>query len=156
MIKILFLTFLLLLSNCTLNKVVQHHGVHNLEKKQNKLKINQSNKNDIIREIGPASINSTFDTDVYIYIERKTSTSKFTKLGKKKLLLNNVLILEIDNKGILANKKFYNMDDMKDIDFDNNVTETNYSKKSFIYDFLYTLRQRIDDPRGIKRIVKDN
>ena len=156
MIKILFLTFLLLLSNCTLNKVVQHHGVHNLEKKQNKLKINQSNKNDIIREIGPASINSIFDTDVYIYIERKTSTSKFTKLGKKKLLLNNVLILEIDNKGILANKKFYNMDDMKDIDFDNNVTETNYSKKSFIYDFLYTLRQRIDDPRGIKRIVKDN
>ena len=87
MIKILFLTFLLLLSNCTLNKVVQHHGVHNLEKKQNKLKINQSNKNDIIREIGPASINSTFDTDVYIYIERKTSTSKFTKLGKKKIII---------------------------------------------------------------------
>jgi len=144
------------LSNCTLNKVVQHHGVHNLEKKQNKLKINQSNKNDIIKYIGPPSINSTFDTDVYIYIERKTSTSKFTKLGKKKLLVNNVLILEINNKGILANKKFYNMNDMQDIDFENNVTETNYSKKSFIYDFLYTLRQRIDDPRGMKRIVKDD
>ncbi len=144
------------MSNCTLNKVVQHHGVHNLEKKQNKLKINQSNKNDIIKYIGPPSINSTFDTDVYIYIERKTSTSKFTKLGKKKLLVNNVLILEINNKGILANKKFYNMNDMQDIDFENNVTETNYSKKSFIYDFLYTLRQRIDDPRGMKRIVKDD
>tara|TARA_B100001559_G_scaffold232613_1_gene195940 strand:- start:399 stop:869 length:471 start_codon:yes stop_codon:yes gene_type:complete len=156
MIKILFLSFLILLSNCTLNKVVQHHGVHNLEKKQNKLKINQSNKNDIIKYIGPPSINSTFDTDVYIYIERKTSTSKFTKLGKKKLLVNNVLILEINNKGILANKKFYNMNDMQDIDFENNVTETNYSKKSFIYDFLYTLRQRIDDPRGMKRIVKDD
>ena len=156
MIKFLFLTFLLLLSNCTLNKVVQHHGVHNLEKKQNKLKINQSNKNDIIRQIGPPSINSTFDTDVYIYIERKTSTSKFTKLGKKKLLVNNVLILEINNKGILANKKFYNKDDMKDINFENNVTEASYGKKSFVNDFLYTLRQRIDDPRGVKRAVKDN
>ena len=155
MIKFLFLTFLLLLSNCTLNKVVQHHGVHNLEKKQNKLKINQSNKNDIIRQIGPPSINSTFDTDVYIYIERKTSTSKFTKLGKKKLLVNNVLILEINNKGILAKKKFYNKDDMQDINFENNITETSYAKKSFINDFLFTLRQRIDDPRGIKRIVKD-
>ena len=147
---------MLLLSNCTLNKVVQHHGVHNLEKKQNKLKINQSNKNDIIRQIGPPSINSTFDTDVYIYIERKTSTSKFTKLGKKKLLVNNVLILEINNKGILANKKFYNKDDMKDINFENNVTEASYGKKSFVNDFLYTLRQRIDDPRGVKRAIKDN
>lgn len=136
--------------------MIQHHGVHNLEKKQNKLKINQSNKNDIIRQIGPPSINSTFDTDVYIYIERKTSTSKFTKLGKKKLLVNNVLILEINNKGILANKKFYNKDDMKDINFENNVTEASYGKKSFVNDFLYTLRQRIDDPRGVKRAVKDN
>ena len=136
--------------------MVQHHGVHNLEKKQNKLKINKSNKNDIIRQIGPPSINSTFDTDVYIYIERKTSTSKFTRLGKKKLLVNNVLILEINSKGILINKKFYNIDSMQDIDFENNITESSYAKKSFINDFLYTLRQRIDDPRGIKRIVKEN
>ncbi len=155
MIRIIFLTLLLYLSNCSLNKVVQHHGVHNLEKKQSKLKINDSNKNDIFTQIGPPSVNSIFDTEVFIYIERKTSTSKFTKLGKKKLLVNNVLILEINKKGILENKKFYNKDDMKNIDFENNITETNYSKKSFVYDFLYTLRQRIDDPRGMKRAVKN-
>ena len=154
MIKIIFLTLLLFLSNCSLNKVVQHHGVHNLENKQNKLKVNQSNKNDIIKKIGPPSINSTFDTDVFIYIERKTSTSKFSKLGKKKLILNNVLVLEINNKGLLTSKKFYNKDDMQKIDFDTTETSANYSKKSFVYNFLYTLRQRIDDPRGIKRAVK--
>ena len=44
--KIIFLTLVLLLSNCTLDKVVQHHGVHNLEKKQLKLKVNDTNKND--------------------------------------------------------------------------------------------------------------
>ena len=102
-----FLSLVLLLSNCTLDKVVQHHGVHNLDKKQLKLKINSSNKNDITKIIGPPSTKSTFDNDVYIYIERKTSSSKLTKLGKKKLLTNNVLILEIDNKGILVSKKFY-------------------------------------------------
>jgi len=144
------------LSNCTLKKVVQHHGVNNLEKKQTKLKLNQSNKNDIIKQIGPPSVNSTFDTDVFIYIERKTSTSKFTKLGKKKVLVNNVLILEIDNRGILVNKKFYNINDMQNINFENSITEANYSKKSFVNSFLNTLRQRIDDPRGIKRAVKDN
>ena len=135
--------------------MVQHHGVHNLEKKQSKLKINESNKNDIFTQIGPPSVNSTFDTEVFIFIERKTSTSKFTKLGKKKLLVNNVLILEINKKGILENKKFYNKDDMTNIDFENNITETNYSKKSFVYNFLSTLRQRIDDPRGMKRAVKN-
>ena len=96
-----FLILLLLLqTNCSFNKVVQHHGVHNLEKKQVNLKINYTNKNDIIKLIGPPSTKSTFDNDVYIYIERKTSSSKLTRLGKKELITNNVLVLEVDNKGI--------------------------------------------------------
>ena len=51
---------------------MQHHGVHNLEKKQTKLKVNISNKNDIINLIGPPSTKSSFDNDIYIYIEKKT------------------------------------------------------------------------------------
>jgi len=135
-----------------LDKVVQHHGVHNLENKQAKLKINSTNKNDIIKLIGPPSTKSTFDNDVYIYIERKTSSSKLSKLGKKKLLTNNVLVLEIGNTGILLSKKFYNKDDMKNINFDEDQTGLNYSKKSFVYNFLSSLRQKIDDPLGKKRI----
>ncbi len=149
--KILILSFLFLAS-CSLNKVVQHHGVHNLEKKQTKLKINYSNKNDIIRLIGPPSTKSTFDNDVYIYIERKTSSSKLSKLGKKKLLKNDVLILEIDKTGILLSKKYYNKNDMKEIKFDENETSVNYSKQSFILSFIGSIRQKIDDPLGKKRI----
>ena len=130
---------------------MQHHGVHNLEKKQEKLKINQSNKNDILKIIGPPSTKSTFENDVYIYIERKTSNSKLSKLGKKVLIVNNVLILDINQKGLLVKKKFYNKDDMNKIKIDEKITNADYSKKSFIYNFFYTLRQRIDDPRGIKR-----
>tara|TARA_B100001121_G_C18272785_1_gene427022 strand:+ start:123 stop:584 length:462 start_codon:yes stop_codon:yes gene_type:complete len=149
--KLLILT-LFLLASCSLNKVVQHHGVHNLEKKQANLKINFTNKNDIIKLIGPPSTKSSFDNDVFIYIERKTSTSKLTKLGKKKLLTNNVLVLEIDNKGILLSKKFYNKEDMNKIDFNEEQTGLNYSKRSFVNSFLSSLRQKIDDPRGTKRI----
>ena len=123
-----------------------------MEKKQAKLKINYTNKNDIIKHIGPPSTKSTFDNDVFIYIERKTSSSKLTKLGKKKLIMNNVLVLEIDSKGILLSKKFYNMDDMNNIKFDEDKTSLNYSKRSFVYSFLSSLRQKIDDPLGKKRI----
>ena len=101
--------------------------------------------------IGPPSTKSTFDNDVYIYIERKTSSSKLRKLGKKVLLVNNVLILDINQKGLLVKKEFYNKNDMNQINFDDQKTNADYSKNSFIYNFFSTLRQRIDDPRGIKR-----
>ena len=149
--KLLLLT-LIFLSSCSLDKVVQHHGVHNLEKKQVKLKINYTNKNDIIKLIGPPSTKSSFDNDIYIYLERKTSSSRLAKLGKKKLIKNDVLVLEIDNTGILLSKKFYNKDDMNEIKFDENITGVNYSKRSFIYNFLSSIRQKIDDPLGKKRI----
>ena len=149
--KILLLT-LMILSSCSFNKIVQHHGVHNLEEKQVKLKINQTNKNDILKLIGPPSTKSTFDNDIYIYIERKTSGSNLSKLGKKKLIKNNVLVLEIDTKGILLSKKFYNKNDMNSINFDDGETGIEYSKRSFIYNFLSSLRQKIDDPLGKKRI----
>ena len=149
--KILLLSFIFLAS-CSLNKVVLHHGVHNLKDKQSKLKINYTNKNDIIKLIGPPSTKSTFDNDVYIYIERKTTSSKLTKLGKKELLINNVLVLELNKTGMLLSKKFYNKDDMSDLNFDQSETSINYSKKSFIYQFLSSVRQKIDDPLGKKRI----
>tara|TARA_B100001121_G_scaffold273646_1_gene260937 strand:+ start:1656 stop:2117 length:462 start_codon:yes stop_codon:yes gene_type:complete len=149
--KILLLT-LLILSSCSFDKIIKHHGVHNLEEKQTKLKINYSNKNDILKLIGPPSTKSTFDNDIYIYIERKTSGSKLSKFGKKKLIKNNVLILEVDKKGILLSKKFYDKNDMNNIEFDKNETDIEYSKNSFIYNFLSSLRQKIDDPLGQKRI----
>ena len=149
--KILILSFILL-SSCSLNAVVQHHGVHNLEKKQSKLKINYTNKNDIIKLIGPPSSKSTFDNDIFIYIERKTSGSKLSKFGKKRLIENNVLVLEINKKGILLSKNYYDKNDMNNISFNENITGVNYSKRSFIYSFLNSVRQKIDDPLGKKRI----
>ena len=146
----MFILFIFI-SNCSLNKVIQHHGVHNLEKKQEKLKINKTNKNDIIMIIGPPSTKSKFDNEVFIYIERKTSSSRLISLGKKTLITNNVLILDINNKGILISKKFFNKNDMNKIKFEQDITMTDHSKRSFVYNFFYTLRQRIDDPRGIKR-----
>ena len=142
------LTIIIFLSitNCTLNKVVKHHGVHFLDKKHSKLILNTSNKNDIIRLLGSPSTTSTFDRDMWIYIERNTSSSRLTKLGKKKLLTNNTLLLELDNRGILVEKIFLTKDDMLDLKFSKATTEMSLLKKSFVYDFLNSVRQKVNDP----------
>ena len=149
--KILLFIIILLISNCSIKKVEKHHGVHFLDKKQEKLTLNKSNKNDIINMLGPPSTTSTFDNDVWIYIERKNSRSSIIKLGKKKLIVNNVLILEIDNKGLLVKKDFYNKKDMNKITFTDKDTQITYSKRSFVYDFLSSMRQKIQDPLGKKK-----
>ena len=123
-----------------------------MEKKQLKLKVNITNTNDTAQIIGPPSTKSSFDNDVYIYIERKTSSAKLSKIGKKKLIVNNVLVLEFNNKGILQSKKFYDKVAMKNINFEKEITNPDYTKRSFVYNFLSTFRQKIDDPLGKKRI----
>ena len=138
----------LIVSNCSFKKVVKHHGVSFLEKKQKSLTINKSNKNDIIDILGTPSTTSKFDNDVWIYIERRQTQSELKNLGRMKIYENNVLVLEIDKYGILKKKKFYNMDDMKDIKIEKGTTKTAGIKKSFIYDFMSSMRQKINDPLG--------
>ena len=65
-----------------------------------------------------------------------------------KIVKNDVLILEIDKYGILKNKKFYNKDDMNKIEVAKNNTEDKFGKNSFIYEFLSSMRQKMNDPLG--------
>ena len=139
------------IANCTLNKVIKHHGVHFLEKKSKKLVINETNSNDVQKLLGPPSTKSDFDGNLWIYIERTTSSSKLLKLGKKDLITNNILIVELDSKGILSKKIFLNKDQMNNIKFSKELTKMNYTQKSFIYSFFNSMRQKINDPLGKKR-----
>ena len=149
MIKILYIIFLsLIVANCSLKKVVKHHGVPFLEKKQSTLTVNESNKNDIKKILGNPSTTSKFDNDLWIYIERKQTQSNLKNLGKMKIFKNDVLVLEIDSKGILKKKSFYNIDDMKKIKIVENTTQSGFAKNSFIYDFMSSMRQKINDPLG--------
>jgi len=142
----------LFISSCTLNKVIKHHGVHFLEKKSEKLVIGKTNKNDIFELLGPPSTKGSFDEELWIYMEIQTSSSKLSKLGKKKLLKNNILLLDIDNRGILSKSIFIDKDKMNEIKFSEDTTQMNYSKNSFIYEFLYSVRQKINDPLGKRKI----
>ena len=153
-ILINFIILLLITTSCTLNKVVKKHGVRNLEKKQSELTINQSNSNDIRSILGPPSTKSTFDNDLWIFIEREIEKEKILKLSKEKLTKNNVLILEINDKGLLVKKTFLNINDMNEIKLSALKTEQKYSKNTFIYDFLSSMRQKINDPLGVRKKPK--
>ena len=148
---IIYLFLFISILSCSFNKVVNHHGVHFLEKKYSKLTVNITNKNDILKILGEPSTKSSFDNDVWIYIERKFSTGKIYKLGKNKTLVNNVLVLEIDDIGLLADKKLYKKEDMNDLKFVENSTDPVYRKRSFVYDFLSSMRQKINDPLGKRK-----
>ena len=138
-------------TNCGFKKRVDHHGVHLLKKKSDLIIVSETNKNDIIKILGPPSVISTFNNDLYFYIERKTTTDRIIKLGKMKYLENNVLVLEIDNRGILLDKQFFDLKKMKKIKIVSKETTVDYQKQSFIYDFLSSMRQKINDPLGKRK-----
>ena len=147
---LLFIPIFLIITNCNLKQNIEHHGVHLLEKKNEKLRINENNKNDVFKLLGPPSVQSSFDNDLMFYIERKISTQGMYKLGKRKILKNNVLIVQIDNRGILVKKEFINLNQMNDIEISKKITEIDYKKSTFIYDFLSSMRQKVNDPLGKK------
>ena len=147
---LIFLLFFTL--SCSLNKVKNNHGVLSLETKINKIEINKSNKNDIIKIFGPPSTKSTFDNNLWIYIERKKSNRSIFALGTKKITKNNVAVLEINNMGVLKSKKIYNLDNMEKYKFSENTTENTYEKNSYIYGVLTSLREKINAPSKRKKV----
>ena len=136
---------------CNLKKIERHHGVHFLDKKQNKLIINVSNKNDILELLGMPSTKGAFDNDLWIYIERKTDNSSLIKFGSEKIITNNVLVLEINNRGLLMKKDFLDLNNMNHIKFTKQKTTNQYKKNTFMYEFLSSMRQKINDPLGKRK-----
>ena len=151
MVKVLYIIFVLLtVSNCTTQKVVKQHGTPSLNNKNEKLLINKTNKNDIIKILGIPSTKSKFDENVWIYIEQKKTVSGIKNLGQMKIYQNDVLILKINNYGILIDKKFLNKDDMKNIKITKEITGQKFKKNSLIYNLMSSMRQKINDPLGVR------
>ena len=101
--------------------------------------------------LGQPSTKSTFNNDLWIYIERKKTGTTIRSLGRKKIFVNNVLTLELDNNGLLVKKDFKNIDDMNKIKFDQNDTSVGFRKRTFVYDFVTNLIHKINDPLGTRK-----
>ena len=131
--------------NCSLNKVSNSHGSRFIEAKYKKIVLNKTNKNDVRNLIGPPSSISSFNGN-WFYIERKKSNGSLLKLGKNKLISNNIIILEFNSKGLVSNKDLLNIKDMKDIKKAEKVTKKKYGQDTVLYDIFSTLREKINAP----------
>jgi len=145
--KLLLLILFIIISSCSANKINKNHGTVGIHDKYNLLKLNKNNSNDIISLLGPPSTKSKFDDNLWIYIERKKTNKSIFKLGNEKYLSNNVLVLKINNKGLLIDKKIYKLDDMdKNYEFTEEITNISYKKNSFVYNLLNSIKQRVNAP----------
>ena len=147
--KYLVYTFLLLviLTSCQRKEIIKTHGISYLEKREKLVLINKSNKNDVVKFLGQPATKGMSNNNIWIYIERTQRKGKMLQLGKNQLTKNNTLVLEFNEYGILADKNFYNINDMKKIEFTEDITINEIKKQNFIYSFLNSVRQKMSNNR---------
>ena len=137
----MFLT--VFLSNCQKNKIIKTHGIFYLENRAVLLKVQTSNRNDVIKILGNPHSKSLYEQNTWIYIERTRTRGKLLKLGRNVLLNNNVLVLKFDKYGILEEKLFYDKKEMNEYKFAKAETENTVRRGSFIRSFVNSLRQKM-------------
>ena len=137
---------LIFIVNCSGNKVTNYHGVKLLDKKIDKIEINITNKNDLIKLIGNPSTVSDFDKNRWYYFERLKTNQSLIKLGNQKIKKNNVLIVDLNDYGIVKNKKLLNIDDMNDVKKLSEITEKDFENKDILYGVFSSLREKINAP----------
>ena len=142
---ILIIIFLSTLS-CAKDKVRNNHGTLSLEKKYKKIELKKTNTNEILDIFGPPSTKSNFDNNIWIYIERKKANRSIFRLGTQKIEHNNIVIIEINKRGMVVKKDFLDINDMKKYKFSDKSTETSYNKNSYISGVIKSLKTKIDAP----------
>jgi outer membrane protein assembly factor BamE (lipoprotein component of BamABCDE complex) len=96
-----------------------------LETKFEKIQINKTNKNDLIKTIGHPSSISEFDENKWFYIERKKTNQSLFKIGIKKIIdLNN----------------------MNDVKYVKKITQKEFDQDNTIYNIFSSLREKINAP----------
>ena len=144
--KYIFIIIFIFIINCSGNKVSNYHGIKSLEAKYEKIKIKKTNKNDLIKIIGPPSTISDFDKNKWFYFERLKTNQSLLKFGKQKIKRNNILVVELDQKGIVKSKNILDLNNMNDIKYVKQITVKDFKRDSTMYNVLSSLREKINSP----------
>ena len=144
--KIIYFILFLLITNCNVKTASNIYGISALESKSKKIIINKSNKNDLKVFLGSPSVKSNFNENLWIYIETKKTNQSIFKLGKKKIEKNNVLVIFLNDLGIVSKKEFYDIDNLNKLKFSKKTTANIYEKDTYLYNLLTSLRDKINAP----------
>lgn len=119
------------------------HGVSNLKNKIKLIKINETNKNDIFKIMGPAPIKNKEDKRWTYFEVRETKT----KYGIRDIYLNDYVEIFFNNYGIAKKIDFYDLQKMKNIKFTEEKTKTFAIKDTFSRNLLNSTRKRMENAR---------
>ena len=144
--KIIYFIIFLLLANCNVKKASNIHGISSLKNKSKNIIISKSNKNDVKNLLGPPSVKSNFNENLWIYLETKKTNQSIIKLGKQKIEKNNVLVINLNEIGIVSKKEFYDINNLNKIKFSKKTTENIYEKDTYLYNLLSSLREKMNAP----------
>ena len=141
----IFLSILIIfiLSHCQFKEPIKGHGINFLENRSNKILLNKTNKNDVVKILGNPHTKSLDDDNLWFYFDRKLTNGSIINIYKNKLLENNVLIISFDKYGIVNNKELFNKEDMKKILYSEMKTDNPVSPQSFVTKFLQSIRQKM-------------
>ncbi len=144
--RIIYIILFIFIINCTGNKVSNYHGTKSLASKYENIYVNKTNKNDLLKIIGPPSTISDFDKNKWFYFERLKTNQSLFKLGTQKIIENNVLIVKLNNFGILEEKKILNLDKMNDLNYFKKTTSKEFKSDNLMYSVFSSLREKINAP----------
>ena len=144
--KIIYFIIFLLISNCNVKTASNVHGISSLKSKSKNIIISKSNKNDVKNLLGSPSVKSNFDENLWIYLDTKKTNQSIFKLGKQKIEKNNVLVIYLNEIGIVSKKEFYDINNLNKIKFQKKKTENIYEKDTYLYNVLTSLREKINAP----------
>ena len=142
-LKIVFFSIFFILLGCQLQEPAKNHGILFLDNRSEKLTVNKSNKNDVIKILGQPHAKTYNEEDIWIYIERTLTKGKYHKLGRHELKSNNTLVLNFDKYGVLKSKDFYDKNNINKIKFSKKTTKNDLRKSSFVENFLQSVKSKM-------------
>jgi outer membrane protein assembly factor BamE (lipoprotein component of BamABCDE complex) len=143
LINIILILSFFILNACQFQDPDKNHGIIFLKNRSEKIIVNKSNKNDVIKILGKPHSRAFDEEDKWLYIERVLTKGKYHKLGQHVLKTNNVLVLKFNKYGVIVQKKIYDKNDKNKLAFIDKTTKNELSKKSFIQSFLQSIKQKM-------------
>ena len=132
-----------ILNACKLQEPTNNHGILFLKNRAEKLTLNESNTNDVIRIMGSPHTRSIKNENEWIYLERVLTKGEFLRLGQNVIKENNVLVLNFNKYGILKDKQLYDLNSKNELKFSKDETSNELSQKSFVEKFLESLKKKM-------------
>ncbi len=82
----------------------------------------------------------------FMRLALELANQSLLKLGTQKIKKNNILIVEINNLGVIKKKKLLDLNDMNDLKYLEISTEKEFKNDNLLYNVFTSLREKINAP----------